>query len=179
MSIPVDSADSANSSAPSRGENDSASRHADDPDKMAVAHPEPDGAQRSFGAVCHGVTMAACLMALAAPVLALCFPDACRLHPNLTFGALFSGKNLDGIWLSAGNSSAAPAFWPTFLEGLAVPDGLALAAIALGSSVTLWALAPAAWHWRRKGNRVYAGLALLVMGLVALAMSGLVHLGAG
>jgi len=148
-----------------------------DPDPPPPApRPEADASQRVFAAVSLGVTLAACLAALAAPALLLWFPGADRPDHPAMFGALFQKEPPARVWRAGGVDFADRGFWGLIRDQGFGPDGLALAAIALGCSVTLWALLPTAWvYWRRRDFK-YAALALALAGLTALAMSGWVRM---
>jgi hypothetical protein len=137
---------------------------------------EIDKSQLYYGKVIHWVTIFSCLITLIAPVLILLFPHRNLLNPSLIFNAIFEGKNPAGIWESAGVPFKSGDFWKLFLTSLFTPDGFATLGIALGCSVTLWALIPAVWQFTRKKEYFYVFVSLFVIALIALAMSGLVNM---
>ena len=138
--------------------------------------PEVHESQLYYGAVVHWITIISCVIALFAPVLILLFPEASLLNPNRIFGAIFAGKTPAEIWLAGGVDFQSFGYWKLFWQNVFNPDGLASVGIALGCSVTLWGLFPAAWAFLKKKEYFYAGVALFVMALIALAMSGVVNM---
>ena len=132
--------------------------------------------QQHYGVVAHWVSITSCLIALAAPVLVLLFPHNNMLNPNLIFGAIFEGKRPAEIWAAAGVPFETSGFWKLFLENFFTPDGLAALGVALGCSVTLWALLPAVWQFAKKKEYFYVCVSLFVMCLIALAMSGFINM---
>jgi len=138
--------------------------------------PQIDKSQLHYGVVAHWVSFTSCLIALAAPVLILLFPGHNLSNPNLIFGAIFEGKRPAEIWAAAGVPFEASGFWKLFLNSFFTPDGFATLSVALGCSVTLWALIPSAWQFAKKKEYFYVCVSLFVMSLVVLAMSGLVSM---
>ena len=132
--------------------------------------------QLHYGVVAHWVSFASCIIALIAPVLILMFPGRNMSNPNLIFGALFEGHRPSEIWAAAGVPFESNGFWKLFLENFFTPDGFAILSVALGCSVTLWALIPSAWQFAKKKEYFYVCVSLFVMGLITLAMSGIVNM---
>lgn len=143
---------------------------------MKEQRPELDKSQLYYGNVVHWITIVSCLTVLVAPVLILLFPQANLLNPNMIFGAVFEGKAPAEIWLAAGVEFKSGDFWRMFWSNLFSPDGLATAGIVLGCSVTLWALVPAVWQFIKKREYFFVCVAVFVMALIALAMSGLINM---
>ena len=143
---------------------------------METKMPEINKSQLHYGVVAHWVSFASCLIALAAPVLILLFPGHSPSNPNLIFGALFEGKRPAEIWAAAGAPFESTGFWKLFLGNFFTPDGIATLSVALGCSVTLWALIPALWQFIKKKEYFYVCVSLFVMALITLAMSGLVNM---
>jgi len=136
--------------------------------------PEIPQSQLHFGAVYHWITITACLISLLAPVLILMFPRSNILNPNIVFTAIFQGKNPAEIWEAAGVSFQPGDFWNMFLGNFFTPDGIATFGVALGCSVTLWALIPAIRQFVKEKEYFYVCVSLFIMSLIVLAMSGLV-----
>ena len=132
--------------------------------------------QIQFGTIVHWITIASCLIALIAPVFILLLPDKNLLNPTLLFNAIFEGKRAAEIWEAAGVSFQDGGFWKLFFGNFFTPDGIAAFAVALGCSVTLWALIPAAWQFGKKKNYFYLGVSFFIMALAALAMSGMINI---
>jgi len=133
-------------------------------------------AQMHYGYVVHGITIASCLIALAAPVLILSFPGANLLNPNLIFGAIFEGQSPYEIWLSAGVQFEPGDFWGLFWNGLFAPDGFAMFGIVLGCSSALWALLPSAWSYAKEKNALYLWISVFIVFLILLAMTGIINM---
>jgi len=138
--------------------------------------PEIAKSQLYYGAVYHWITIASCLISLIAPVFILILPNSNLLNPNLIFNAIFEGNNPAEIWELAGVSFQSDSFWKLFRNNLFTPDGFATFGVAIGCSVTLWALIPAFWQFIKEKEYFYACVSLFVMSLVILAMSGLVNM---
>ena len=138
--------------------------------------PEIDKSQLYYGEVVHWVTIASCLITLIAPVLILVFPDKNLLNPTLIFDAIFAGKKSAEIWEAAGVPFKSGDFWKLFFSGFFTPDGFAAFSLALGCSVTLWGLIPAAWQFFKKREYFYVCVTLFVMALISLAMSGVINM---
>jgi hypothetical protein len=138
--------------------------------------PEIEKSQLYYGKTMHWITIVSCLITLIAPIFILLFPYSNLLNPALVFNAIFEGMKPAEIWEAAGVPFKSGAFWKLFLGNLFSPDGFATFGIALGCSVTLWALIPAFWQFIKKKDYFYACVALFVAALIALAMSGLVNM---
>ena len=138
--------------------------------------PEIHTSQLYFGRVIHWVTIASCLISLISPLLILMFPQRNLLNPALIFDAIFEGKRPAEIWAAAGVPFQSGDFWKLFFNNLLKPDGFAMFGMALGCSVTLWALIPAIWQFFKKKEYFYGFVSLFVMALVFLAMSGIIEM---
>ena len=143
---------------------------------MDIELPEINKSQLYYGTVAHWVSFASCLIALASPVLILLFPAHNLSNPNLIFGALFEGKRPAEIWAAAGVPFETEGFWKLFMGNFFTPDWFAALSIVLGCSVALWALIPAVWQFAKNKQYFYVCVSFFVMGLVTLAMSGLVNM---
>lgn len=133
-----------------------------------------DKAQKYYGSVTHWITIVCCLVALIAPVFILLFPDANMLNPNQVFGAIFRGNTSDEIWATTGMSFQFGDFWRILISNILRPDGIASLFIAIGCSVTMWAMLPATSTFIKRKEYFYAGVSAVIIALVALAMSGLI-----
>ena len=132
-----------------------------------------DKAQWHYGNIVHGITIASCLVALVSPVLILLFPQKNLLSPNLIFSAIFEGRRPYDIWETAGVSFEQLGFWQLIWNNLLRPDGIAMLAIALGTSVTMWALISTVWIYARGKNWFYTSVCVFIILLILFAMSGL------
>ena len=141
--------------------------------------PNPYNADKSqlyYGKVAHWITVVSCLVSLITPVFILLFPDKNYLNEALLFDAIFKGKKPAEIWEAAGAPFKSGGFWKLFIKNLFTPDGLAAFGVALGCSVTLWALIPAVWQFAKKKEYFYVCVSIFIMALIVLAMSGLVNM---
>ena len=138
--------------------------------------PVIDKSQLEYGKVIHWIVIIACLICLITPVLILMFPGSCFLNPSRLFNAIFEGKNPAEIWKAAGVPFKSGDFWKLFLRNIFTPDGAATFGIALGCSVTLWGLIPAARQFLKKKEYFYVFVSLFVMALIFLAMSGVINM---
>jgi multisubunit Na+/H+ antiporter MnhB subunit len=143
---------------------------------MDGKRPEIDKSQLYYGKAVHWITIASCLISLLAMVLILLFPGRNILNPIVVFDAIFKGKKPDEIWNAAGVHFKYGDFWKLFIKGLFTPDGLATFGVTLGCSVTLWALIPTVWQFKKKKEYFYVFVSIFIMALIILAMSGLVNM---
>jgi len=138
--------------------------------------PEIAKSQLYYGGVTHWVSIAVCFIALLAPVLILLFPGHNPSNPNRIFGAMFEGKRPAEIWAAAGVPFETSGFWKLFVKNFFTPDGFATLGVALGCTVTFWALLPAAWQYAKTKEYLYFCISLFVMVLIVLAMSGIANM---
>jgi len=138
--------------------------------------PDVDKSQLYYGKAVQWVTIVSCLISLITPVFIVLFPGKNYLNEVLLFDAIFKGKNPAEIWRAAGVSFKYGDFWKLFIKNFFTPDGFAAFGVALGCSVTLWALIPAVWQFTKKKEYFYVGVSLFIMALIVLAMSGIVNM---
>jgi len=136
-----------------------------------------DKSQLYFGKTVQWITVVSCLISLITPVFILMFPVKNYANEALLFDAIFKGKNSAEIWKAAGVHFESGGFWKLFIKNFFTPDGLAAFGIALGCSVTLWALTPAVWQFAKKKEYFYMSVSIFLMALIVLAMSGIVNMG--
>jgi len=139
----------------------------------------PDNVNKSelyYGKAVHRITIVSCLISLITPFFILLFPDRNYLNEAVLFESLLKGKKPAEIWEAAGVPFKSGDFWRLFIKNLFTPDGLAAFGVALGCSVTLWALIPAVWQYAKKKEYFYVCVSVFIMALVALAMSGIVNM---
>jgi len=94
----------------------------------------------------------------------------------LLFDAILKGKNPAEIWKAAGVQFKSGDFWPLLVKNFFTPDGFAAFGVALGCSVTLWALIPAVCQFTKKKEYFYVCVSIFIMALIALAMSGVINM---
>jgi len=135
-----------------------------------------DKSQLYYGKTVHWITIVSCLISLITPFFILLFPDKNYLNEAILFNAVFQGKNTSEIWKAAGVPFKSGDFWTLFIKNFFTPDGFAAFGVALGCSVTLWALIPAVWQFTKKKEYFYVCVSIFLMALIVLAMSGLVNM---
>jgi hypothetical protein len=135
-----------------------------------------DKSEQYYGRAVHWITIVSCLISLITPFFILLFPDKNYLNEAMLFDAIFKGKKAAEIWEAAGIPFKSGDFWKLFIKNLFTPDGLAAFGVALGCSVTLWALIPAVWQYAKKKEYFYVCVSVFIMALIVLAMSGLVNM---
>lgn len=136
--------------------------------------PKQEAAQVYFGKTMHYFAIIACVMALCAPLVILLFPDRNTLNPNLLFSAIFQGQTPQEIWYT-GSVNFQGDFWPWFWENIGRPDGFAMFAIVLSSSVTLLALIPATICFFKEKKWFYTMVCCFIILLIAFSMSGILR----
>jgi len=135
-----------------------------------------DKSQLYYGKVIHWITIVSCFISLITSFFILLFPNKNYVNEALLFETIFKGKNPSEIWMSAGIPFKSGDFWKMFIRNLFTPDGLAAFGVALGCSVTLWALIPAIWQFTKKKEYFYVCVSIFIMALIVLAMSGIVNM---
>jgi len=135
-----------------------------------------DEGQLYYGKAVHRITIVSCLISLITPFFILLFPDKNYLNEALVFDAIFKGKKVSEIWEAGGVPFKSGNFWKLLIKNFFTPDGLAAFGVALGCSVTFWALIPAVWQFAKKKEYFYVGVSIFLMALLALAMSGIVNM---
>jgi hypothetical protein len=145
---------------------------------MNVPVPVISKSQLHYGKVVHWIAIVSCLISLVTPVFILLFPNKNLLNPALIFNAVFEGKKPGEIWAAAGIPFRPGDFWEIFLDNFFTPDGFATFGVALGCSVTLWALMPALWQFIKKKEYFFVCVSLFVAALIVLAMSGIINMAA-
>jgi len=143
---------------------------------MDIKISDEDKSQLYYGKVVHWITVVSCLISFITPFFIVLFPGKNYLDEALLFDSIFKGKNPAEIWKAAGVQFKIGDFWTLLIKNLFTPDGFAAFGIALGCSVTLWALIPAVWQFAKKKEYFYVYVSIFIMALIALAMSGLVNM---
>ncbi len=134
--------------------------------------PEP---QRRYGRVIYALTLAACIVCIVAPLLAMLRPQQNVLDPYFLFARIFEGAPPAEVWGASGGAFPGGHF---YLRHPLSGDGLAhFGLAAIGCSSAAWALLAAAFGYVRARDRLFAAMSLFVVLLVLLAMSGLVGAG--
>jgi hypothetical protein len=143
---------------------------------MDVKMSDTDKSQLYYGKATHLITVISCLISLITPFFILLFPNKNYVDEALLFSNIFKGRHPARIWESAGFHFQTGDFWKQLIKNFFTPDGFAAFGIALGCSVTLWALIPAVWQFAKKKEYFYVYVSIFFMALIVLAMSGLVNM---
>jgi hypothetical protein len=143
---------------------------------MDVKISDAEKSQLYYGKAVHWITVVSCLISFITPFLILLFPHKNYVNEALLFDSIFKGKNPAEIWKAAGVQLKTGDFWKLFIKNFFTPDGFAAFGVALGCSVTLWALIPAVWQFAKKKEYLYVYVSIFIMALIALAMSGIVNM---
>lgn len=127
---------------------------------------------RVYGNIVHWLTILSAIMALFAPIFILVSPSNNILNPNIIFGQIFSGANLETIW--AGSALGGLPIGHYYLQNLGAADSWGMIAIAIGCSVGLWGLIPAiVIQIVKERDWLYAVLGTALLALIAFAMFGI------
>jgi hypothetical protein len=133
--------------------------------------PKIPRAQIVYGEIVYWITIAACIICMIGPVLAISFSKNNVLDPHYLFAAIFQGKNAQAIWKEVGGGFPGGHF---YLRHFTLGDGFTQFGLALGCSVALWGLIAAAIAYFAERIYTYSLLAIWVTLLVLLSMTGIV-----
>lgn len=137
----------------------------------ASERPKMPGAQIVYGEVVYWITIAAAIISIIGPVIAVINIDNNVLNPHFLFAAIFDGKTPEVIWEEVGGGFPGGHFYKNnFLYG----DGFTQFGLALGCSAAFWALIGAAAAYRKDKTYLYVILSLWVAAMVAFAAFGII-----
>lgn len=137
----------------------------------ASERPKMPGAQIVYGEVVYWITIAAAIISIIGPVIAVVNIDNNVLNPHFLFAAIFDGKAPEVIWEEVGGGFPGGHFYKKyFLYG----DGFTQFGLALGCSAAFWALIGAAAAYRKDKTYLYVILSLWVAGMIAFAAIGII-----
>jgi len=133
--------------------------------------PKFSTAQIVYGQIVYWVTIAACIVCMIGPFIAMASVENNVGNPHFVFASIFEGDNAETVWKKVAGGFPGGHFWAkNFLKG----DGFTQFGLALGCSVALWALLATAVLYLREKVYLYVVLSLWVSFLVFLSASGIV-----
>ena len=127
-----------------------------------------------YGEIVYWVTVAACIVCMIGPVIAIANVENNVLNPHFLFASIFEGKDAHTIWEEVGGGFPGGHF---YLNNLAKGDGFTQLGLALGCSSALWALLASAFFFLREKSYLFVFLSLFVGGMIFLSMIGIVNMG--
>ncbi len=132
--------------------------------------PQMPRAQIAYGEVVYWITIAAAIICMIGPVIAVAYIDNNVLNPHFLFSAIFDGKAPEVIWEEVGGGFPGGHFYKNyFLHG----DGLTQFGLALGCTAALWALICAAAAYLKDRTYLYVILSLWVAGMIVVSAIGI------
>lgn len=134
---------------------------------------ELSSADKAYGAVVYWITIAAAVIAIAGPLVAMARPGKNVLNPGLAFEGIWEGMSADEVWLYAGEGFPGGHF---YFDRLAAGDGLTYFGIVFGSTAALWGLLAAAAGFIKERAYGYAAVCVAVSAVIVFAMAGVVNL---
>ena len=139
--------------------------------KDSLAQPLP---QRTYGSIIYWLSIAASMICIIAPVIAVASPNRNVMNPHFLFFTIWEGKNPEAVWQEVAGGFPGGHFW---LNNLTSGDGFTQVGLVLGCLCAGVALigTSIAFIWREP--RVY-GWALVSLGLatlIILAALGIYH----
>jgi hypothetical protein len=129
-------------------------------------------AQIVYGEIVYWITIAACIICMIGPLIAMASPKNNVADPWFLFAEIFAGKDAHAVWEEVAGEFPGGHFWAkNFTKG----DGFTQFGLALGCSVAIWGLLAAAVMYLVSDKvYLYVVLALWVASLVFLSASGIV-----
>jgi len=133
--------------------------------------PKMPRAQIIYGGIVYWVTIAAAIICMIGPVIAMSSPENNVLNPHYLFANIFEGKDSETIWKEVGGGFPGGHF---YLRNFTKGDGFTQFGLALGCSVALWALIAVAIAYLSEKTYLYVFLSLWVGLLIFLSLVGIV-----
>ena len=130
-------------------------------------------AQLAYGEIIYWITIAACLICMVGPAIAVAFPENNVLDPYKLFNAIFEGKTAGEVWNEAGDGFPGGHFYLR-QRSFGYGDAVTQFGLALGCSCAFWGLLAAAALYASEKYWVWVVLSLWVATLVCLSMIGIV-----
>ena len=128
-------------------------------------------AQLVYGEIIYWSAIAAAILCMIGPLIAMAFVDNNVLNPYYLFAAIFDGKTAETVWQEVGGGFPGGHFW---FKNITMGDGFTQFGLALGCSVAIWALLAAAIAYLLDKIYLYVILSLWVAFLVAVSAIGIV-----
>ena len=136
----------------------------------AEERPKMPREQIIYGEIVYWITIAAAIICMIGPVIAMSNTDNNVLNPHFLFAKIFEGKDAQTIWEEVGGGFPGGHF---YLKKFTSGDGFTQFGLALGCSVALWALITVAISYLTEKTYLYVFLSLWVALLVFVSMVGL------
>ena len=127
-----------------------------------------------YGEIVYWITVAACILCMIGPVIAIANVDNNILNPHFLFASIFEGKSAHTIWEEIGGGFPGGHF---YLTNLTKGDGITQLGLALGCSSALWALLASAYAYYKEKSPFFVFLSLFVSGMIFLSMIDIVNMG--
>jgi hypothetical protein len=137
----------------------------------AVEKPKMQFSQLVYGEIVYWGTILAALICMIGPYISMKNPENNVMNPFYLFAGIFAGKDTATIWQEVGGGFPGGHF---YLDKFFYGDGFTQFGLALGCSVALWALIPAAFCYLKVKNQTKAILFIWVGLLIFLSMVGIV-----
>jgi hypothetical protein len=134
--------------------------------------PKMPRAQIVYGGIVYWVTIAAAIICMIGPVIAMSSADNNVLNPHYLFAKIFEGKDAETIWQEVGGGFPGGHF---YLRNFTKGDGFTQFGLALGCSVALWALIAVAIAYLSEKTYLYVFLSLWVGFLIFLSLVGIIR----
>lgn len=135
-----------------------------------MERPKMPLAQSMYGAVIYWITIAAAIICMIGPVIALLNVDNNVVNPHYLFDAIFKGQSAQEVWEAGGGAFPGGHF---YISRLNFGDGFTQLGLALGCGVAFPALIAAAIGYIKEKNYGYMLLSLWVAFMVAFSMIGI------
>ncbi len=136
----------------------------------ASERPQMPKAQTVYGETVYWITIAAAIISIIGPVIAVANIDNNVLNPHFLFTAIFEGKAPDMIWEELGGGFPGGHFYKNyFLNG----DGFTQFGLALGCGAAFWALLGAAAAYLKDKTYLYVILSLWVAAMIVVSAIGI------
>jgi hypothetical protein len=137
----------------------------------AEEKPRMQLSQLVYGEIVYWGTILAAIICMIGPYISMKNAEHNVMNPFYLFAGIFAGKDTATIWQEVGGGFPGGHF---YLDKFSYGDGFTQFGLALGCSVALWALIPAAFCYLKEKNPTYAILSLWVALLIFLSMVGIV-----
>jgi hypothetical protein len=137
----------------------------------AEERPRIPTVQILYGEIIYWTTIAACIICMVGPLIAMAYPKNNVADPWFLFTEIFKGADAKTVWQEVAGGFPGGHFWA---KNITKGDGVTQFGLALGCSVALWALLATSIAYLLEKNFLYVILSLWVASLVLLASVGIV-----
>jgi hypothetical protein len=137
----------------------------------AEERPKMQLSQIIYGEIVYWGTILAAIICMIGPYISIKNVEHNVCNPHYLFAGIFEGKDAATVWQEVGGGFPGGHF---YLNNFSMGDGFTQFGLALGCSVAMWALIPAALCYIKEKNPLYTLLCLWVGLLICLSMIGIV-----